>query len=438
MFLGNLNYKQISLMLKSYKIIGLPVPFFIILSGIILAATYLGVIPHGIIGALPLMIILGTILNETGNHTPIIKDFLGGGPILIIYGLAVLVFYGILPASSVEIVTSFIKKEGFLSFYISALIAGSILGMDRKLLVSIAFRYIPVILGGVATALVLTAFVGFLMSYGAKDAIFYISFPMMGGGMGAGAVPFAEILSKSLQTDQANILSRIVPALALGNTMAIIMGGVLNRLSKTFPKFSGNGLLLKNQIEKTKKEDNKKPIEVNYHTIGTGLLLSTTFFIWGKILGQVVPIHPYALMIISVVIIKVLGLLPKNFEDSAYHWYQFVVINLTPALLVGIGVAYTKVDQVLGVLSIQYVILVSTTILGVTIGTGFFGALFGFYPMEAAVTAGLCMTNMGGTGDVAVLSAAGRMRLMPFAQISTRLGGAFMLTMATIIVKFSH
>nr|WP_309475389.1 2-hydroxycarboxylate transporter family protein [Pseudomonas sp. B21-040] len=42
---------------------------------------------------------------------------------------------------------------------------------------------------------------------------------------------------------------------------------------------------------------------------------------------------------------------------------------------------------------------------------------------------------VGGTKDVAILSASNRMSLMPFVQISTRIGGASTVILATILLR---
>jgi Na+/citrate or Na+/malate symporter len=141
-------------------------------------------------------------------------------------------------------------------------------------------------------------------------------------------------------------------------------------------------------------------------------------------------------MIITVAIVKAMGIMPTKYEEGAFQWFQFVMANLTGVLLVGIGVAYTNLQQVIDAFSLQYLILVGLTVLGATLGAGFVGKLVGFFPIESSITAGLCMANMGGTGDVAVLSAANRMKLMPFAQISSRIGGAFILILASALLGF--
>jgi malate:Na+ symporter len=67
--------------------------------------------------------------------------------------------------------------------------------------------------------------------------------------------------------------------------------------------------------------------------------------------------------------------------------------------------------------------------------TGYFvGKLMKMYPVDSAIVTG-CHSGLGGTGDVAILSASNRMSLMPFAQISTRLGGASTVILAIMLLK---
>jgi len=176
--------------------------------------------------------------------------------------------------------------------------------------------------------------------------------------------------------------------------------------------------------------------------MGIGLLTSGAFFAWGFILAGIwkalvpsITIHAYAWMIITVAICKVTNIVPERIEIACYQWFQFIMKNLTPMLLIGIGICYLDIGTVISSFSVTYLILCAATCIGAFVGAALVGRLVGFYPFEAGVTAGLCMSNMGGTGDVAVLSASNRMELMPFAQISSRLGGAIILLLASLMLS---
>ncbi len=412
------------------KLAGLPMNIFIPVAAIVIGAVYLGKLPAGMIGAFAVMMVLGAILGVIGNKTPIVKDYLGGGPIIAIFGTAALVYYQVLPAKTIEIIDVFMTSGGFLNFYIAALITGSILGMDSKLLVKAGARYAAPLLAGVLGSFVLAGAVAGVIGYGWKDGILNIAMPIMGGGMGAGAVPMSQIYSELLSRDITQVLSVLVPALALGNMFSIIAAGLLDKLGKARPNLTGNGQLMKGFDYKAQKAE-----APNIKLMGVGLLMSVAFFTLGVLLNMVIPpIHSYALMIISVAVCKIAGVVPDEIQKGANQWYQYIAQNLTLALLVGIGVSYTSLGDIINAISVQYVVLVAVVVVGAILGSGFVGKLVGFNFIESSLTAGLCMANMGGTGDVAVLSAANRMELMPFAQISSRLGGALILIIASIIV----
>ncbi|MDY0170330.1 MAG: 2-hydroxycarboxylate transporter family protein [Thermoguttaceae bacterium] len=413
---------------------GLPLPLFLVLSAVTVSAVYLGVLPEGMAGAVPLLMILGAVLNELGNRLPIVKDYFGGGPIVIIFGSAALCHFQTIPTAARDIGASFMKGGGFLDFYIAALITGSILGMSRTILIRAAARYLPAIAGGLVAAFGLAGLTGALTGYGAKRAILYIAIPIMGGGMGAGAVPLSEIFGETLNEEPGRILSIMVPALALGNALSIVMAGLLDKLGRLKPSLSGDGRLLRDACGEL-REPERTDMPVDVETLGHGMLLAASFFVLGSVLARFIAIHPYALMILSVAAVKVFGWMPERYEIAAYQFFRFILVNLTPALLAGIGLAYTELNDIIGALSVNYLLLVSVTVIGASLGAGVTGRLVGFYPIESAISAALCMSNMGGTGDVAVLSAAKRMELMPFAQISSRLGGAFIILLATALLR---
>ena len=99
----------------------------------------------------------------------------------------------------------------------------------------------------------------------------------------------------------------------------------------------------------------------------------------------------------------------------------------------GVGIALTDLGELIAAFTFGNVLIATLIVLGAILGSGLVGWLVGFYPIETAITAGLCMANRGGSGDLAVLGAAKRMELISFAQISSRLGGGLMLIIASVV-----
>jgi len=446
-----------------YKLFSLPWHYFAIFGVVILVATYIGVLPAGMAGCFAFMIVVGTLLYEIGEHTPIIRSYLGGGAIVVLFGVAILNYFNLLPAAVkladgtikynfgikmdlVGNIQKFFKPTGaFLDFYIAALITGSILGMNRKLLVKAAVRYFPAIFGALIVSFALTIIAGIIMGFGAVKSLLLIALPIMGGGMGAGAVPLSKIFEGAGTMSASEAISIMTPAVAIGNAISIVIAGILSKVLKG--NMNGNGKLMQTGVADPSEleispEMQAKRNAITVEKMGVGLLVSCSFFAFGYIISKLwlllVPslnIHAYAWMIITVAICKIFNLIPEDIEISCYQWFQFIMKNLTTTLLFGIGLCYLSLDTVIASFSLKYLVLCLTACGGAFIGAAVVGKLVGFYPLEAGITAGLCMANMGGTGDVAVLSAADRMELMPFAQISSRLGGAIILIIGSLLLS---
>lgn len=445
------------------KLFYMPWYCFVLFAIIVIGAAMVGVLPEGMAGCFVLMMVFGTILQELGDRLPIVRSYLGGGAIVTIFGMGLLRYYnffgifdlltkpnkdGVLyTAQMLKHIDQFFKPTGaFLDFYIAALITGSILGMNRKLLMKAAARYFPAIFGAVAVAFGFAALGGIVTGFGAIKTLLLIALPIMGGGMGAGAVPLSKIFESTGTMTATEAISLMNPAVAIGNAISIVMAGLLVKAVRS-KKWNGQGQLMKASANDASEleispEMQAKRDHVTPQGMGRGMFVSLAFFAWGYIVAAAwsalvptVTIHAYAWMIITVAICKILNVIPEEIEISCFQWFQFIMKNLTSALMVGIGLCYLSLDVVISTFNLTYFVLCLLTCIGAVIGAGLVGKLVGFYPLESSITGGLCMANMGGTGDVAVLSAADRMELMPFAQISSRLGGALILILGSVMLS---
>ena len=414
------------------KVMGMSLPMYIIVAAIILFAAQTGILPTNMVGALAVMMVLGSVLNLLGNKIPIIRSYLGGGAVFCIFASSALATFGVLPAAVVDNCDNFMNDVGFLDFYIAALITGSILGMDRQLLKKAAVRFLPVSFLSMACAILMAGVMGIVTGRGFGNTILYVALPMMSGGMGAGVIPLSGIYAGATGMDSAQIISQMIPASAIGNVLAIICAAFIAKLGTAVPSMNGNGKLMK--IGSQKKKDTT--MELDLTMMGIGLLMAMGFFTIGALINKIFPsIHAYAFMIIVVVLCKIAGIVPKKYEKAAVQWSQFVMKNFTSALLAGIGIALLDLKVLGAALTPQFLLITVAIILTVAVCAGVLGKFVGFYPVESSITAGLCTNSMGGTGNIAVLSASDRMGLIPFAQMATRLGGALVLISASFLIQ---
>ena len=169
--------------INEIKIMGMSLPVYIIAAFVILYAAMTGILPENMVGALAIMMVLGSALNLMGNKIPIVRSYLGGGAVFCIFASSALATFGILPSAVVENCKDFMNNVGFLDFYIAALITGSILGMNRDLLKKAAVRFLPISFLSMACAILMAGLMGIITGRGFGQTILYIALPMMSGGM---------------------------------------------------------------------------------------------------------------------------------------------------------------------------------------------------------------------------------------------------------------
>lgn len=422
-----------------YKLFGMPAYLFGGLALIGCIANAANIIPGSMIGSLGLMFIIGVILGEIGDRLPIWKDYVGGGTLLALLGGAVLVHFGLLSTSATTAIGDIMRKTDFITFFAAVLITGSILSIDRDVLLKSFAGYIPTVLAGLAGACAFGALAGALFGKSFNDMLLFYFLPIMGPGTGAGAVPMSQIYESAGLGPAADFLSVAVPILTLALVMSIICGALMNKIGKMFPSLSGNGKLSRAEKDTAVQEGAKT--SVSSRVLASGFVMATGFYLFGVICQRFVPkvfgvsFHAFAWMVILLSASSMLNLIPTETRLGARKLQEFFAGQFSWVIMVGVGVVYINIGDVVAVLTFANFVMALSIIVGAVLATMTMGWLVGFFPVESAITAALCMSNSGGAGDVAVLGAAQRMNLLSWAQISSRIGGGIMLILASIIMS---
>lgn len=431
--------------LVSYKIGAMPLPVYIVIACIVIASAFVQIKGHGgkvttalptdMIGGFAFIMVCGWILGHIGGKVPVLKE-IGGSAILSLFVPSALLAYGVFNPAMQSTTTAIMKTSNFLYLYIACLVAGSMLGMNRKVLVQGFMRmFVPLLVGTVAATAVGVA-VGGLFGYSPYHTFFFILIPIMGGGVGEGILPLSMAYAEMgiLGKPQGELIALMIPAALIGNVVAIVSAGMLKRLADKHTQYNGNGMLVRaggdDEVLKAKSVDT--PLDLNL--MGCGLLLACTFWILGAFLAPFVGIPGPILMILGAAAAKVLQLVPARMEQGAYQIYKFMTANMTYPILVGLGILYVPWKDLISAFTFGYFCICASAVLTMVSSGWFIAKFMNMYSMESAVVTA-CHSGLGGTGDVAILSACDRMGLMPFAQISTRIGGASMIVFAVFAIK---
>lgn len=420
---------------------GMPLWLYLLCSVIILAVMYTGALGTDITAFIAVCCVISILFNKIGKLLPVWNTYIGGGLLMIFFGTAVLKQFQLIPEKYTELIGNMVQGDvNILNVFIICLIMGSILSLDRNVLLRSFGGYIPAILGGLAGASLFGIAAGLFLGVAPADMIIKYVLPIMGGGNGAGAVPLSQIYEQISGEPAANYYSFAIIVLTIANLFCIVAGALLNRLGQIRPDMTGDGSNIMPVDSKLIKGDVKVKITLNDYC--GALLLMGAIFAVGRLFSKVLfptvfgaQIHNFAYSIIFVVVIAALGIVPANIRAAAKQVQGFMVSVVGMLCMVAMGVDF-DLAELASAMNLSNLLIALVVVLGAIVGSALVGKLIGFYPIDAAVTAGLCMANRGGSGDIAVLGAANRLELISYAQLSSRVGGGIVLIIASFFFSF--
>ncbi|RUL77641.1 2-hydroxycarboxylate transporter family protein [Dyella choica] len=415
----------------------IPLPVYVLLLALLGVMVWQGWMPGEINIAIAVLAVGGFTCGEIGKRLPYLRH-VGAAAILATFLPSYLVYAQWLPPIVVHGVTSFTKSTHFLYLFICMIIVGSILSMDRRVLIQGFLKiFVPLACGSVAAMLVGTL-VGSLLGLDVRHTFFYVVIPIMAGGVGEGALPLSYGYAAVLHQAQDEVFAQVLPSVMLGSLTAILLSGLFHFVGRKYPHLSGRGYLYpgeENAVHAYVDRDQEGASVDIAHLAAAGIT-GISFYVAGLLAFHLFGLPAPISMLFIAVLAKLGMAISPQLQRGASLAYRFFAVAVTYPLLFAIGVSMTPWDKLVSALTLSNALTIASTVATLMI-TGFYvGRRMGMYPIDTAIVCA-CHSGQGGTGDVAILSASERMALMPFAQIATRIFGAITVTLVLMVFAYA-
>ncbi|MGV8872014.1 MAG: 2-hydroxycarboxylate transporter family protein [Rhodococcus sp. (in: high G+C Gram-positive bacteria)] len=418
--------------------LGLPLKWFIPAALAVMVLAYVITPAEGMASGFAITMAFGGLLMVVGNAIPGLNR-IGGGVMLTILVPAVLYSYNLLPERTATAISDFYSLSSFGEFVVAALIVGSILGMDRGLLIKAGSRIIVPIIAAITLCFALFGVIGALTGYGLGKMLFYVVGPVLGGGVAAGAIPISELIAQNSGGTSDEYLTQLVPAVVVANIVCIIVAGLLAWLGRKRPNlfrnFNGKGELANTKTRMSVPIAAKvAPADAVNGTV-IGLFTAGALFMVANAIASFVPsIHAYVFLILICAVTKIFVPIPDYLVAGADLWYRLVAAAFIPAILVSVSIVAIDFQQVLTLLNDPiYMISTVAVVLVAALAAGVAGWLIRLNFIESSIAGGLGLADFGSSGDLAVLGAANRLELLPFLSISSRIGGGLVVLILSLL-----
>jgi malate:Na+ symporter len=413
-------------------------PIYVILIGLVTVLTMEGEIKSDAPTMIAVLVLGGFTCAELGKRFPGLRN-IGAAAVFATFIPSALVYYHVIPAPIQKAIIDFTKFTNFLYIYIAAIIVGSILGMDRGVLIKGFLKiFLPLAAGSVAAGAVGTL-VGMLFGMSAYHSFFFVVVPIMAGGVGEGAIPLSIGYSTILGQAQGDLFAQVLPPVMLGSLTAILFSGTLNFVGKKYPHLTGEGRLQPAEGEDVSlaaREGHDQSAEgLDIIGIAAAGLTAIVLYLLGVMLFHLTGLPAPVAMLFFAVLAKLSMAVSPRLQSGGLVVFRFVQIGMTYPLLFAIGVSLTPWDKLMSAFTVANVVTIVATVFTLMATGAIVGTMIRMYPIDTAIV-NACHSGQGGTGDVAILTAADRMQLMPFAQIATRIGGAITVTGVLIVLKW--